>query len=92
MSGYVSIYFIAFVYSGYFIYEKLLKRYFRKVIHTIFLVLKRVLKLIIKLIKPLIYSKKLATFFKKFLKREKRIIKKQLFTKPLNEEEENNLS
>lgn len=92
MSGYVPIYFIAFVYSGYFIYEKLLKRYFRKVIHTIFLVLKRVLKLIIKLIKPLIYSKKLATFFKKFLKREKRIIKKQLFTKPLNEEEENNLS
>ena len=95
MSGYVPIYFIAFVYSGYFIYEKLLKRYFRKVINSIFLVLKRIIKLIIKLIKPLIYSKKLTTFLNKFLKREKRIIKKQLFTKPLNEEneeEENNLS
>ena len=95
MSGYVLIYFIAFVYSGYFIYEKLLKRYFRKVINSIFLVLKRIIKLIIKLIKPLIYSKKLTTFLNKFLKREKRIIKKQLFTKPLNEEneeEENNLS
>ena len=42
MSGYVPIYFIAFVYSGYFIYEKLLKRYFRKVINSIFLVLKRI--------------------------------------------------
>ena len=95
MSGYVPIYFIAFVYSGYFIYEKLLKKYFRKVINSIFLVLKRIIKLIIKLIKPLIYSKKLTTFLNKFLKREKRIIKKQLFTKPLNEEneeEENNLS
>ena len=88
MSGYVPIYFIAFVYSGYFIYEKLLKRYFRKVINSIFLVLKRIIKLIIKLIKPLIYSKKLTTFLNKFLKREKRIIKKQLFTKPLNEENE----
>ena len=91
MSGYVPIYFIAFVYSGYFIYE----RYFRKVINSIFLVLKRIIKLIIKLIKPLIYSKKLTIFLNKFLKREKRIIKKQLFTKPLNEEneeEENNLS
>ena len=77
------------------IYEKLLKRYFRKVINSIFLVLKRIIKLIIKLIKPLIYSKKFTTFLNKFLKREKRIIKKQLFTKPLNEEneeEENNLS
>ena len=95
MSGSVPIYFIAFVYSGYFIYEKLLKRYFRKVINSIFLVLKRIIKLIIKLIKPLIYSKKLTTFLNKLLKREKRIIKKQLFTKPLNEEneeEENNLS
>lgn len=95
MSGYVPIYFIAFIYSGYFIYEKLLKRYFRKVINSIFLVLKRIIKLIIKLIKPLIYSKKLTTFLNKLLKREKRIIKKQLFTKPLNEEneeEENNLS
>ena len=95
MSWYVPIYFIAFVYSGYFIYEKLLKRYFRKVINSIFLVLKRIIKLIIKLIKPLIYSKKLTIFLNKFLKREKRIIKKQLFTKPLNEEneeEENNLS
>ena len=57
--------------------------------------LKRIIKLIIKLIKPLIYSKKLTIFLNKFLKREKRIIKKQLFTKPLNEEneeEENNLS
>ena len=88
MSGYVPIYFIAFVYSGYFIYEKLLKKYFRKVINSIFLVLKRIIKLIIKLIKPLIYSKKLTTFLNKFLKREKRIIKKQLFTKPLNEENE----
>ena len=95
MSGYVPIYFIAFVYSGYFIYEKLLKKYFRKVIKSILLELKRIIKLIIKLIKPLIYSKKLTTFLNKFLKREKRIIKKQLFTKPLNEEneeEENNLS
>lgn len=76
MNGYVPIYFILFIYVGYYIYEKTFKKYFKKIIKIFFYVLKKILKFIIKIVKPLIYSKQLLKFIKKVLTHEKRIIKK----------------
>lgn len=72
MNGYVPIYFVLFIYIGYIIYKKLVKRYFIKIINIIFLVLNKVFKQMIKVIKPCLYSKKIINF----INREITIIKK----------------
>lgn len=81
MDGYVPIYFILFILMGYLIYHKLCQKHFIKLIKLLLKEIKKIFSLIIKIIKPLIYSKPLLNFIKNFFKREKNIIKKQLFTK-----------
>ena len=88
MDGYIPIYFILFIYLGYFIYEKLLKKCFRKTIILLLKVLKVISRFIIKLTKPLLYSKKLFQTIFHFFKREWKIIKTKLFKKKTKVEEE----
>ncbi len=72
MDGYMTIYFILFMYIAYLMYNTFIKKYFKKIILQIYKVLIYLIKQIIKIIKPFIYSKTIV----KFIKREIKIIKK----------------
>jgi hypothetical protein len=72
MDGYMTIYFILFMYIAFLIYNIFIKKYFKKIILLIYKVLIYLIKQIIKIAKPFIYSKTII----KFIKREIKIIKK----------------
>lgn len=72
MDGYMTIYFILFMYIAFLIYNIFIKKYFKKIILLIYKVLIYLIKQIIKIVKPFIYSKTII----KFIKREIKIIKK----------------
>lgn len=71
MDGYMTIYFVIFMYISYIIYNTLIKKYFKNIILQIYKVLIYIIKQIIKIVKPFIYSKTII----KFIKREIKIIK-----------------
>lgn len=79
MEGYVPIYFILFIYFGYYIYKKLFKKYYISIIENILKVLKKIFLQIIKILKPIIYSNTLIKISKKIVKRECKIIKNTIF-------------
>lgn len=74
MNGYVPIYFILFIYGGYYLYTKIFKKSFTHIINELLSVFKRIFLYIIKIIKPLLYSKQLFAITKKVYHHYKKIL------------------
>ncbi len=82
LDGYLPIYFIFFIFLGYYLYTHILRKRLLKTIHFLGIIFKKLLKLLKKMIRPLIYSKPFFAMVKRMIQHYKMIVKKTMKKKP----------
>lgn len=85
LDGYLPIYFLFFIFLGYYIYSHILKERLIKTIIFLGIIFKKLLKLLKKIIRPFIYSKPFINNVKQFIKHYINIIKKTFKKKEKDE-------
>lgn len=84
LDGYLPIYFLFFIFLGYYIYSHILKKRLIKTIIFIGIIFKKLLKILKKIIRPFLYSKPFISNVKKFIKHYINIMKNTFKKKDKN--------
>lgn len=91
LDGYLPIYFLFFIFLGYYIYSHILRKRLIKTIIFLGIIFKKLLKIVKKIIRPFLYSKPFMNNVKKCIKHYTNIIKKTFHKKEKNEETSKNI-
>lgn len=86
LDGYLPIYFLFFIFLGYYLYSHILKKQLIKTISFLGIIFKKVRKILKKIIRPFLYSKPFINHLKNWIKHYRNIIAKTFTKKEKNKD------